>query len=311
VDLTLTADQAAMLEAVGTLLDRHAGPVRARELGEDGHDDVLLSALADAGFLDLWSDAGAGPLEAALVVEAVARALGRVNVGARALVAPAVLDGPAPGEVALAVAGTPAPVRFAAHAPVLLVLDGEVARVVEDAAPRARPVPGRFEYPFAHVDTDGGRSLGPGSGAVLRAWWQVSLAAEMAATSAAALEMTTAYLVERRQFGRPLASFQAVQHRLAEAHVSVQGALWLARRAAWAGARPEDATAAAGYAAQVARLVAAETQQLSGAIGLTLEYDLHLWTLRLHALRGELGGAADHFGRLAHARWPAEEGGSR
>ena len=304
MDLTLNNEQEALQDAVRLLAERHAGPERARALGEDGYDTELFDALAGSGFFDVWAEPEVGPLGAELVVEGVARALGRVHVGARALVAPAVLGPDVPGPVALAVAGATAPVRFGAHAAALLVLDGDDARALSAAEASPRPTPGRFEYPMATVATDGGRPLGRGSGDLLRRWWQVSLAAEMAATSAAALAMTVDYLKERHQFGRPLASFQAIQHRLAEAEVWVRAATLLARRAAWSGAEAEQAATAAGYAAQAARLVAAETQQLTGAIGLTLEYDLHLWTLRLHALRLELGGAAAHYDALARARWP-------
>ena len=222
MDLTLNNEQEALQDAVRLLAERHAGPERARALGEDGYDTELFDALAGSGFFDVWAEPEVGPLGAELVVEGVARALGRVHVGARALVAPAVLGPDVPGPVALAVAGATAPVRFGAHAAALLVLDGDDARALSAAEASPRPTPGRFEYPMATVATDGGRPLGRGSGDLLRRWWQVSLAAEMAATSAAALAMTVDYLKERHQFGRPLASFQAIQHRLAEAEVWVR-----------------------------------------------------------------------------------------
>ena len=120
-----------------------------------------------------------------------------------------------------------------------------------------------------------------------------------------ALEATLHYLKERRQFGRPIASFQAVQHRLAVCAVQVEGARWLAFEAAARGAPEEAAGVAAAYAAAAGKRVFAETHQLSGAIGYTREHPLHVFSMRLQALRLELGGAASHARAAAHARWAA------
>ena len=120
----------------------------------------------------------------------------------------------------------------------------------------------------------------------------------------AALDLTIRHVTERHQFGRPLGANQALQHRLAELHVGVEGARWLARHAAATGARPEDAAIAAAHASAVAEALTRETHQLTGAMGLTEEYDLFLWTMRLPALRLELGGVGGHRRAVTHARWP-------
>src|SRR5205807_546361 len=185
--------------------------------------------------------------EAALVVEAASRAAGRAHVGARALVAPFLMGGDTRAHVALADARAGGPVRFGQHADVILVADGEVARAVEPADPQ--PVESPFGYPYATVDLSGGRSFGPGSGDLLRRWWRVAIAAEAAGALAGALDLTVAHLTERTQFGKPLGAMQALQHRLADAYVWVEGARWLARCAAWHGADPERAATAGGYAA--------------------------------------------------------------
>ena len=65
----------------------------------------------------------------------------------------------------------------------------------------------------------------------------------------------------------------------------------------------ERAAAAAAYAAEAAGSACLELHQMSGAIVFTREYDLHIWTLRLQALRLELGGARSHSLDLARARW--------
>ncbi|MEU7813895.1 acyl-CoA dehydrogenase family protein [Pseudonocardia sp. NPDC049154] len=298
MDYVPSPDQKATLEVVESLLGRQAGPARAREL-RDRHDDTLLAALEQAGFLDLALDPNAGPLDAALVTEAAARALAAVHVGARALVAPQVLDGPVPPRIALADAANPGPIRFGTDADVVLVLDGPDVRVVEPA--EAERVETGYVLPYARVDLSGGRVL-PGAGPRMAAWWRVALAAEVAGLLDAALSLTSEYLAQRTQFNRPLGSLQALQHRLAEAYVWVEGVRWSARSAAWHG-DAESAATAATYATMAAREVAVDMHQLSGAIGFTEEYDLHLWTMRAQALRTELGGIGGHAGAVTALRW--------
>jgi alkylation response protein AidB-like acyl-CoA dehydrogenase len=121
----------------------------------------------------------------------------------------------------------------------------------------------------------------------------------------AALDYTVEYLKQRRQFGRAIGSFQAVQHRLAECAILVEGSRWLALEAAWLGAPAETAATAAAYATSAAKQVFGEMHQLSGAIGFTHEHDLHVWSVRLQALKLELDGVAGHRRAIAHARWGA------
>jgi alkylation response protein AidB-like acyl-CoA dehydrogenase len=308
VDFELSDDQRVILEAVESLLERHAGPERAIALAAKAeYDGALESALAEAGFLDLARDDGTGPLEAALLVEAAARRAARVAVAARALVAPALGDA-VEGPVALAVAGRDLPVRYGAHARTAFVLDGDVARRVTLAAGAAHPVPSNFGFPMGRLsaqDLAGGDSLGAGSGPTLLRWWRVALAAEIAGTMRAALDVTLDYVKGRRQFGRAIGSFQGVQHRLAHAAVQVEGTRWLALEAADLGAPDESAAASASYAAEAAKTVFDETHQFSGAMGFTREHDLHVWSMRLQALRLELGGVAAQRRALAATRWPA------
>jgi alkylation response protein AidB-like acyl-CoA dehydrogenase len=120
-----------------------------------------------------------------------------------------------------------------------------------------------------------------------------------------ALRFTCSYLTQREQFGRAIGSFQAVQHRLAECAVLVEGARWLARETVANGAPPEAAATAAGLAAEAAARVHRETHQLSGAIGYTTEHALHVWSMRLQALRLGLGGPGAHYRALARERWAA------
>jgi alkylation response protein AidB-like acyl-CoA dehydrogenase len=308
VDFEPSDDQRAIAEAVDALLAQHAGPARAIELArKQEYDAALDAALADAGFRDLALGPETGLLEAALLVESVARAGGAIAIGASALVAPALAGRALPGPIALASADAVAgPVRFAAHARTLLVLDGDEARVAELAPGDAAPVRTSFGHPMgrlADAVLRRGRSLGPGSGARLASLWRLALAAEAAGAMRAALDVTLDYVKRRRQFGRAIGSFQAVQHRLAECFVLVEGARWLAREAAFRGAPAEASAVAAAHALAAAGRVFAETHQLSGAMGYTREHDLHVWSMRLPALRLELGGVGAQQRAVAEARW--------
>ncbi len=309
MDFELSEEQRAVVEAVDALLARHAGPARAIELaGKGAYDAALDAVLAEAGFAGIALGAETGALEAALTVERVARAAGAVSFAATALVAPLVAGRMLPGPVALAQAHDAGPVRFATSARTLLVLDGDVARVVALAAGDVAPVRSNFGYPVGRIREAArrrGDSLGPGSGERLAAWWRVALAAEALGAMDAALRFTVGYVSQRQQFGRPIGSFQAVQHRLAGCAVEVEGARWLAYEAAAQGAPPQAAACAAGFALAAAGRVQRETHQLSGAIGFTTEHDLHVWTMRLLALRLELGGAGAQLRALARARWGA------
>jgi alkylation response protein AidB-like acyl-CoA dehydrogenase len=305
VDFQASEEQRAILESVGVILARHAGVERAVALAaEGGYDHELAKALDEAGFLEVATETGA--LEGALVVEAVAAAAAVTSTAAEVLVAPMLTGRKLTGPIALAEAGSDAPARYAADARTLLLAEGDEARLVR-LAPGAIPtVRSWYGYPMGRVDAaalPAGESLGRGSAERLGAWWRVALAVECVGSMASALDVTVDYLKDRRQFGRPIGSFQAVQHRLAGCFVRVEGARWLAYEAVSLGAPAEAAALAAGYAGLAAQLLFNETHQLSGAIGYTREHPLHAHSMRLQALRLELGGVASHFRGAARARW--------
>ena len=312
MDFELDDGQQAILDAVGSLLEQHAGPARAIALAaSDAYDEDLDRALTESGFAEVAEADGAGPLEAALIAEAVAAAGGTVAFAASALVARALRPGGVAGPVAIALVYPGGPVRFASHARSLLLLDRgredggrDEARLVALEPGACEPVRSSFGYPMGRVPEDVvGEPLGPGSGELLERWWRLSLAVEATGTMAACLDVTTAYLRERRQFGRAIGSFQAVQHRLAELAIQIEASRWLTREAAFQGAPPEGVATAAAYALDAAGRVFSETHQLSGAIGFTREHDLHVFSMRLQALRIELGGVTSHRRALASARW--------
>jgi len=108
------------------------------------------------------------------------------------------------------------------------------------------------------------------------------------------LDMTVAYSKEREQFGRPIGSFQALKHRMADMLVRVQmsrAGAWAAVQAHVTGAQNADrlAAAAASYGGEAAMAVAAETVQLHGGIAITWEHDAHLVFKRAQALNQLFG----------------------
>jgi alkylation response protein AidB-like acyl-CoA dehydrogenase len=306
LDLDLDGDQQAIRDAVDQLLGRHAGPQRAIELDRKGEVDADLdAALGDAGFTAIALGEDTGLLEAALVVEAVSAAGGVVSIAAQALVVPALLGRCLPGPVAITSLAHRGPVRFAAHARTLLVDCGDEARLVALEPGAARPVRSNFMFPMGVVEVDAsrGESLGAGSGAKLRDLWRLGIAAELSGAMGAALDVTVDYVKRRRQFGRAIGSFQAVQHRLSQCAVAREGTRWLVYESAFRGAPAGAASTAAAHATAAANQIFAETHQLTGAMGFTREHDLHVWSMRLQALRLEAGGVAGHRRAAAGARW--------
>ena len=290
----LTEEQQMLVEGVNGIVGRYGGPERARALAASKtSDDDLLNELASHGFLDVATDSTAGPLEAVLVVEAVTSGLGTCPVAATAVV------GPLSGSTGAAesrprVLATQqqleagVPVRFGATDSTVMVLEGE--EVTVRSVRSADPVVRAWGYPLARVELGPVTSVLDVGASHVAAWWRVSVSAELVAGAAATLDLTLAYTRQREQFGRPLASFQALQHRMAQLLVTIEGARWLTYAAAWEGATTARSLLCAAQAVRAGRQTIRECHQFCGALGLTVEFDLHLWTMRISDLCAELGG---------------------
>ena len=129
-------------------------------------------------------------------------------------------------------------------------------------------------------------------------------AAELLGLSRAMLELTVGYAAQRHQFGKPIGSFQAVKHHLANARIQIEFAGPAVLFAAYATARGlADVGRAVSQAKWLAGSAAAVTGraalQCHGAIGYTTEYDLHLYLKRSWALARSWGGADFHADRVA------------
>jgi alkylation response protein AidB-like acyl-CoA dehydrogenase len=130
-------------------------------------------------------------------------------------------------------------------------------------------------------------------------------AAEMAGGARQVLEMTVDYTKMRVQFGRTLASFQAVQHLCANMAIMADGAELAARQAVWAMDRgaPSDfeVSAAKAYAAQAYSMTTINAVQLHGGIGYMHEYDLQFYYRRARSEEVLMGTIEDHLERVAAA----------
>ena len=138
---------------------------------------------------------------------------------------------------------------------------------------------------------------------------RIALAAEAVGGAEWTLDMTTAYAKQRVQFGRPIGSFQAVKHRLADMMVLVEAA----RSASWYAAcvadeqpeeLPEAAAIAKSYCSDAFFSCAANAIQLHGGIGFTWEHDAHLYFKRARALSTLLGSPAWQREQLARLLVP-------
>ncbi|MBU6267386.1 MAG: acyl-CoA dehydrogenase [Sphingomonadales bacterium] len=298
MDFTLNDDQHLLLTSFESLLDRY----RALPVGEHGYaawSAAFQQELADSGFAEVAATPGFGPLEAALLIEAAATCPLGVEAATSMLVGPLIGQSQAPIALASAVGK---PVRYLAQARTLCLFDGEDVLVATPRPGDFTPLSGVSAYPMARLDRMPADARRVGNAAAIRRRAAIGLAAEAAGLMRGSLDHTVAYVKERHQFGQPLAAFQAIQHRLAECAQIVQAARLLAFRAAHADDGTQAAIAAL-YAQDAMRKVITDCHQFCGAMGLTLEFPLHLWTYRLKVLQGEMGGRAAQARAVSHHTW--------
>jgi len=243
---------------------------------------------------------------AALTTAKDYESLGRIAEGTVATLAWSGVTGPADASVDIAWAdgalnGSVSPVLHGDNAEILLVVaehdDGVGMFSVDPSASgltRTRMAGLDPTLSFADLELNGveAEPIVLDAASVLASTHRVGALATTALAVGCAqrgLDMTVEYSKEREQFGRPIGSFQALKHRMADMLVKVQ----MSRAGAWAavqahvnGAPNADrlAAAAASYVAEAAMVVAAETIQLHGGIAITWEHDAHLVFKRAQAM---------------------------
>jgi alkylation response protein AidB-like acyl-CoA dehydrogenase len=327
----LTDDQAALRDAVRDLLSRECPPAVVREAWEGGAGAPRVAAvwakLAEMGVLGaaVPEEAGGLGLGACDLVPLLEEA-GRVAlplpiletafVGAPLLAA--VGDEDAVGKlvegellVACALDGADE-VPWTRDAGLILVADrpgGPVAAIsqFDGALDAADSIDGARRVGVL-TDRSAAESLGAGDEDCLAAWQRgvLGAAAQLIGLSRAMLAMSVTYAEERRQFGVPIGTFQAVKHHLANALLGVEFAAPAVLRAAWsldtgAATADRDVAMAKALASDAAERVAATALQAHGAIAYTTEYDLHLFAKRVWAGSRGWGGAEWQRARVAAA----------
>ena len=292
-----TADQQLFARTVRELLEKECPPEAARagfsrerweKLREMGVVEMLASGMTEIDMVPILEEAGRVALPEPLIEAAM------------------IAGGSIEGVVTAAV-GT----RYAAHADaadvILFARDGTLYSVpAGDASLRqietidaARPIfliTGGLESGTAlEADIDLATSR-----ACLGA------AAQLVGLAARCIEMAADYAKERHQFGKPIGSFQAVKHKLADALLYLEFAGPVVYRAAWSLSRGDetierDVSEAKAMAGDAASGAAKAALQTLGAIGYTQEHDLHIWMKRIWALNAAWGNPDEHRARVASA----------
>jgi acyl-CoA dehydrogenase len=329
VFFALTDEQRALQETVRDYLADRFDTSKVREVYDDpdgaGIPDALWSAYGEQGMLAVLvpeeqDGLGLGLLDAAVVsrclgagvapgpwlptvVAGEALRLGGANVPEAA----GWLARVAAGEVKLAFAPDPAlPVEYAGVADALVaIVDGTLA-LYEPSAYSVTPVAvldrttrlGRVEI------TGSGLALDPAAIAAVLARATVLTAADLAGIAREALTRTVQYDKDRVQFGKPVGSFQALKHTLADLHIATTMAEHAVLYAAHAVDTGRDdwelaVSVAKAKASDAARDVTAAMIQFHGGIGYTWEHDAHFFFKRAKRQEYAYGAAAEHFERIA------------
>jgi alkylation response protein AidB-like acyl-CoA dehydrogenase len=217
-------------------------------------------------------------------------------------------DGDGDGDEVLLSGVTP-PTAYAPSADLAVIVTAtDVFAVDQRTAPRPDSLPAMDrtrELGILRFDRTPARRLGGGDAvadALDRAATLVS--AEMLGAADRVLGMTVEYAKDRVQFGKPIGSFQAVKHMLADALVDVEGMRSTVYFAAWCGAagdreRTLAASMAKAWCSDASQRVMASGLQVHGGIGFTWEHDMHLYLKRAQLDQVSFGDAASHRDRIA------------
>ena len=280
MNLEPTSDQQEILSGLARLLERFPAPSGLRLTHLDGAP--LDEALAEAGFHGLGE---IGALDSALALHDIARQPFPVEFGAT-IFAPLVLQRDLPRPIAWINGEQPA--RFLPQARSAILVNGAEINLVEITPGDARKLDSLYAYPMGVLtERRRGTELSDEQARQLRKFHKLWVAIEMCGAMRACLDATVAHVTLRRQFGRPLGSFQALQHRLAADAVWIDAAWLLCQRAAWSG-QTTDIEMGLRQALAAAHSMTHDAHQFHGAIGLTLEHPLHHFSYRIGVLRSEL-----------------------
>jgi alkylation response protein AidB-like acyl-CoA dehydrogenase len=296
----VTEERQMLRETVAALVAKHADPaaVRAATESDRGYDESLWQLLCEqvgAAALVIPEElggAGGELADAAAVLQELGRALVPSPLLGTTLAELALLASPAPDAETLTELAEGSSIGALVLDPDYVV-NGDIADVVVAAAPdgpggqlsrwtrfSAQPVatmdPTRR---LARVRPQETETIGADPGIAATA--AILLAAEQIGAAERCLELTVEYTKNRVQFGRPIGSFQALKHRMADLYVTVAAAKAVVSDACEEPTPTNSATARLA-ATEALKSVAAEGIQLHGGIAITWEHDMHLYFKRAH-----------------------------
>jgi alkylation response protein AidB-like acyl-CoA dehydrogenase len=302
---SFTDDQRLFAAGLRDLLSAKCTPADVRGAWEkgEGHDTALWSQLDGMGVLSMLVAEELGGMGSSLVDAVLLfRELGRHAV---------------PGPVIEHMSAVPVLAAAGVDATIATVwLDGPYAPHAGFADVVLTGDGALTDFEATEVDAiDGGRRLFTVSGGANAPIDVTSTLADQLAVAAAGMlvgladrmiELAADYARQRHQFGKPIGSFQAVKHLLADALLQVEFAKAPLYRAAWSlsNAAPtaaRDVSMAKALANEAAYRTSRATMQVHGAIGYTWECDLHLWMKKAWALQRAYGDTRFHRRRVGDA----------
>ena len=302
MNFDLTDDQREIKRTAREFLASRYTLEKIRAIALDGQPDPHWDEIVELGWPDVME---LGIVELAVVAEEMGYALAPSPLAAHwaaKLLHPG-LEGR--GTVAMwdGDDGAKIAVPNADGADTIVVRDGDRVIAVPASAATIEPVraldPTR---PLFTVRVSGGEQIGVDD----RAWHAcaVAAAAESVGVAARVTAMTVDYAKERKQFGRPIGSYQAVSHACAQMYLETEGARNVVYWAAWALDHDPDAAALAtacakAYASDAAVNVCRSALQVHGGIGFTWEHDLHLFLKRAESNAHAFGDARHHREQVA------------
>jgi len=308
----VSEERQLLRETVAALVDKHASPAAVREAmaSERGYDESLWKLLSEqvgAAALVVPEElggAGGDLADAAVVIEELGKALVPTPLLGTTLAELALLAADQADAEAIERLAQGTSIGTVVFDPGYVV-NGDVADVVV-AADGTRLT--RWTTVTAHrVDTmDLTRRLARvepkdtadiGADPGLADTAAILLAAEQIGAATKCLDLTVEYTKDRVQFGRPIGSFQALKHRMADLYVAVQSARAVVNDAI---AEPSQTSAALARvaASEAFSKVAAEAVQMHGGIAITWEHDIQLYFKRAHGSAQLLGPPREHLRRL-------------
>jgi alkylation response protein AidB-like acyl-CoA dehydrogenase len=320
-------DQQAIKRTAKDLLAARFSAERVRELAEaEEYDQDAWKEICELGWPGIFvpddvGGQGLGTVELIILMEELGYALAPLpflsNAAAGLVLQHAGSDeqrerwlpGIASGEVSGTVGvlrNGEAPLVPDAHTAdvIVLVENGDSGSVVEASAAEVEQLDTiDATRRFARVRADGGEPLGGAPGDAMDRV-AAAVAAELVGVAQRTMEMAVDYARERKQFGRPIGSYQAVSHQCAEMLLQTEGARSTTYWAGWcADAEPETlplaASMAKAYASDAGWNVTASALQVHGGIGFTWEHDLHFFLKRAKADGQLYGTAREHRERVA------------